>query len=350
MHRSFIAAAALAAAPLCQAGDEYQVKTLSIGDAAPALDIAHWLKGAQVPEFETGKVYVVEFWATWCGPCRASMPHLSELQASYDDYGVTFIGVSDEAPQKVVEFFSKTNEESGKLWTESMQYTVVTDPDKSTHQAYMSASNTRGIPAAFIVGKDQKIEWIGRPNYPKGDIDRVIEAVAHDSWDRTAFLKIYDLRKRVEKEFASGDPEQAVALGNELLALDPAGAPIYQEMIFWATLQKLDRPVDAYALAKDLLKANWDSAGYLNGFAWRVATEDGIKTRDLELALKAALRANDLTGSNDPAILDTVARIFYDKGDVKSALKWQRKAVAAVKDDDKLAEELRAALEKYEKQ
>ena len=56
-----------------------QRKQLSVGDPAPGLDIDMWVKGEEV-SIESGKVYVIDFWATWCVPCRRSIPHLSELQ------------------------------------------------------------------------------------------------------------------------------------------------------------------------------------------------------------------------------------------------------------------------------
>src|SRR5262245_57999250 len=67
---------------------------LVAGAPAPTLAVEKWVKGAPVQEFAKGKVYVVEFWATWCPPCIASMPHLSELQRTYKDKGVTIIGMT----------------------------------------------------------------------------------------------------------------------------------------------------------------------------------------------------------------------------------------------------------------
>ena len=85
--------------------DEKKSDKLSIGDAAPALEATKWLQGKEVKKFEKDKVYVVEFWATWCPPCRTSIPHLTELQKKNKD--VTFIGVSAfENDQKQVEPFA----------------------------------------------------------------------------------------------------------------------------------------------------------------------------------------------------------------------------------------------------
>src|ERR1700710_690945 len=74
---------------------------LTVGSPAPTLEVTKWYKGEPVTAFDHSKTYVVEFWATWCGPCRESIPHLTELQKKHAD--VTFIGVSVEADEKDVE-------------------------------------------------------------------------------------------------------------------------------------------------------------------------------------------------------------------------------------------------------
>src|SRR5690349_21602113 len=79
---------------------------LGIGDAAPKLEVKEFVKGEPIKALEPGSVYVVEFWATWCGPCRATIPHLTELQKKHGD--VKFIGVSVwEQDQAAVKPFVK---------------------------------------------------------------------------------------------------------------------------------------------------------------------------------------------------------------------------------------------------
>ena len=58
-------------------GDRKEKITLKIGDPAPALAPTKWVTGREVKTFELGKIYVVEFWATWCRPCVVMMPHLA---------------------------------------------------------------------------------------------------------------------------------------------------------------------------------------------------------------------------------------------------------------------------------
>ena len=177
---------------------------LTIGSDAPSLAISDWLQkdtdGAktQVTKFEKGKVYVVEFWATWCGPCIQSMPHLAMLQKQFADKGVQIISVSEEDIPTVEEFLSretKTKDGTKITFRELTQaYSLTVDPDGSTHRAYTTAANVRGIPAAFIVGKDSKIEWIGHPR----QMDQALEQIVDGTWDRSIFAVEYEDEKRFD--------------------------------------------------------------------------------------------------------------------------------------------------------
>src|SRR5262245_13119104 len=90
---------------------------LKVGDKAPALAVDVWVKGDKVEKFDNGKVYVVEFWATWCGPCIANIPHLGKVQKEFKEKGVTVIGVAGSergggatALQNVKEFVRKQDQ------------------------------------------------------------------------------------------------------------------------------------------------------------------------------------------------------------------------------------------------
>jgi thiol-disulfide isomerase/thioredoxin len=336
-------ALAMGLSAMCWAGEEEkQAPTLGIGDKAPEIDIAHWLKGEKVPAFESGKIYVMEFWATWCPPCRTSIPHLTELQEQFLDYDVTIIGVSDEKLQTVVEFLGKTDKKADEAWSDRIHYTLATDPDRSVHKSYMKAADQRGIPTAFIVGKDQRIEWIGHPIR----MDAVLEAVSTDTWDRETFKMIFDLKRAAGAAKQEGEYEEALALTKKLIELDQDNRAGHQYTAFLLLLGKLHEPEQAYAVGHELIQNRWDEAGMLNAIAWYVVDSEEVKTRDLEFALKVAMRANELTESKDAAILDTVARVFYEKGDLTTAIKWQKKAVENA--EGGMAESLQETLDQYE--
>src|SRR5262245_61232246 len=63
------------------------------GKPMPALDLSSWANGEVKPEAMKGKVVVVDFYATWCGPCMAAIPHNNELLKKYKDKGLVIVGV-----------------------------------------------------------------------------------------------------------------------------------------------------------------------------------------------------------------------------------------------------------------
>lgn len=153
-------------------------QTIQVGDQAPRLDDVVWLKGSPVPKLDPGKVYVVEFWATWCAPCRKGIPHLTDLARKYAGE-VTIIGIDVRESHG-----SLGTEKSVRRFVESMgpqmDYTVgMDDPKKDTvWNAWMQAAGIRGIPCAFVIGKDGRISWIGYPNEGNSLEEALISALS----------------------------------------------------------------------------------------------------------------------------------------------------------------------------
>ncbi len=147
-------AIAIAATPMLVSAKANKPDTPTV---APELKVTEWLKGDPVTLSEgMGKnIYVVEFWATWCPPCRMSIPHLSKLQEKYAEKGVVIIGITDEKADTVKPFIEKLGDK--------LKYHIALDEKLETQEAYDKVFSFDTIPTAFVVGKDGKIAWVGHP-------------------------------------------------------------------------------------------------------------------------------------------------------------------------------------------
>ena len=129
--------------------------TLNVGDKAPTKLPSGWIKGDRVSTLDPKKTYVIEFWATWCPPCVASIPHLAELQAKLKPDGVQVISIHVSSGVEAADAYVRKN-------TKQMEYTVAKDTNGAMGKAWMDAAGQDGIPCSFVVAGG-KIAYIGHP-------------------------------------------------------------------------------------------------------------------------------------------------------------------------------------------
>ncbi len=384
---------------------------LTIGSDAPSLDVEHWVQNGNgkfkpVSEFEKGKVYVVEFWATWCGPCIASMPHLVETQKKYADQSVQIVSISDEDLETVEKFLEReytantesaegaVAEDAPKTFRElTSAYCLTTDPDGSSNKSYMEAAGRNGIPCAFIVGKDQKIEWIGHPM----SMDEALEQVVEGNWDREAFAVQFKeeqqmdlLMSKIMRTARGGKVDEALEMIDEavanvksdqvkrslqmtriqllaqggkseeaLAALDAMiesaeGANVKQQLRVFR-VQMLLQDVSNPKLADGVTQAYEDfkdEPSLVNLIAWTLYESFSDGTLDNDALIKASRVASERAaeaadGASKAAILDTAAHYQLLDGDAKTALKTQEAAIKLA--DETLKEQLTEFLEEIKK-
>jgi thiol-disulfide isomerase/thioredoxin len=339
-------------------------KVLSVGDKAPALTIEKWIKGEPVTGFEKGKVYVVEFWATWCGPCIASMPHISELQKKYKDKGLTVIGTNiwedqkynDETLQKVKDFVAEQGDK--------MAYTVAYDgAAKAMDKNWMGAAGRTGIPSAFIVNQDGVIAFVGHPMKMDEPLEKIIagkydlkeaaEAARKEAEEATKVRELQGDYRKVGSLMQSGKHDEALAAIDKLMGKSASLDPQLAVNKYSILLNGKKDYEKAYAYAEEIADKYFkDDAMGLNNLAWQIVDPEGeVKNPNLALALRLSERAV----AKDPgwANLDTLARVHFLKGDLAKAIDNQKKAVESVKKEsgvpEQFIDELETRLKEYEK-
>ncbi|HPM23728.1 MAG TPA: redoxin family protein [Phycisphaerae bacterium] len=297
---------------------------LDLGDAAPPLKVEKWVKGGPI-DLKNGKdksIYLIEFWATWCGPCRASIPHLTELQKKYKDKGLVVIGVSvdnEKTRDNVKPFVDDMGDKMG--------YAVALDQkEDGTSTAYMKPFELDGIPSAFLVDKAGKLVWLGQ-GYPLVGVEEAIDQILAGKYDLKAAQQAEKTRRA-----EAGKRRQLMEKIQK-----------YFELV-----SESEKPEGADKLGREVFAALGKDAMLLNEFSWEILTGEEIKYRDLKLALDVGKAAYDACEGKEAAIVDTYARALFDNGNVKDAIEYQKKAVQLAGDSPEMKKELEATLNKYE--
>jgi len=331
-----------AALSIAWAGTTVRAQTLGVGDPAPKLDVKSFVKGEAVKAFEPGKNYVVEFWATWCPPCKTSIPHLTELQKKHPE--VPFIGVSvfENDPSGVKPFVKEMGDK--------MDYRVAMDAvpegkdrgEGAMAKTWMEAAGQGGIPTAFIINKEGKVAWIGHPMEMETPLSKVIDG----TWDfkaaaeetrkkKEAQAQLQKLASKLQSAQRSRDPKQVVEAIDDIVGQRPELELRLAPMKLQGLL-KLDQQGQALELAKKLAKSaiGQDVEG-LNMIAWAIVDPElAIKPKaDLvKLALELAKKADEKSDKKNGAIADTLAKVYFDSGDAAKAVETEERAIRLMKE------------------
>lgn len=192
------AAAAMAhGQPIAEQPQPRPGPSLIVGDPAPDLRIAEWIRGEPVEKFEAGRAYAIEFWATWCGPCIATFPEMRTLTEHYKDAAVVVLGVTSlqgyvsglvparidtrDNPAKEIELTAEFIKAKKMTWPVVISDQRVFNPDYGV----------RGIPHLAIIAPDGTVRHNGlHPGMPHAQklelIDEILKEFASPAKARSA--------------------------------------------------------------------------------------------------------------------------------------------------------------------
>jgi thiol-disulfide isomerase/thioredoxin len=311
--------------------------TLHIGDPAPELKYSKWLKGTPITSFKGDQLYILEFWATWCGPCKGAMPHLTKLQKEYEGKA-TIIGVG--VWEKIKE--GQPYESSLLMVTkyvqgnnDNMGYSVIADNnDQYMGDNWLKAAGQGGIPATFIV-KEGKLIWIGHPMA----LDTTLPKILDGSYDMAAYKIKFDKKaetykkmfaanvaafKPINDALAAKEYEMAYKLMEKLAAERPDMLSSVNQLKF-TTLLKQGLGKEAIAFANQWQKE--DKYAVTSIFI-RIIEEDSLPKNTYLWAAK--LFENSAPKMN-PVTYHILASVYAKGGDYQKAVLNQEKAIEGAK-------------------
>lgn len=315
--------------------------SLHIGDAAPALALSGMVRGEAAPVLNTGAVTVLAFWATWSREARASVRLLNALA---QEPGVRVVAIS--GPDARGESADTARERLAAM-DPAPTFDVAIDEGRTTRERYLDASGLQGIPTLFIIDGRGKLAWTSQPG--DGDDPEMLRSILarlrEGTWDLARARRLREAEQRVQELAEVLDIEPALPLIDELLETEPELFKEWAGVRFQFVRERDPREAVEYA-RKAVPGALWGNAQALNSVAWFIAAEAPKSVVDLDLALKAAERASELTSHENAAILDTLAKVYFERGDAKRAFETQERAVARL-DRENNRDEYEQRLKQY---
>lgn len=320
-------------------------QSLQIGDKAPALQYGKWLKGNPLKMDEPGRLYIVEFWATWCGPCIAMMPHLSEF-AKKNEKEATVIGVNiwensyGDKSKPYDSFLPKVSRFVEQMGNK-MDYNIMMDNNEQyMGNNWMVAANQEGLPCSFII-KDEIIQWIGHPI----DLDSIVGVVNSANYDVAAARKAA-IEKKAEREAAANengggvyktftealkekDYDKVLKIANEEIGKNLSMASMYSFFKFQTLLENVGEDTAMTFLRK--WQSEYGDFGFTGSLGALICKTEGLSKESYHYAIDILKEYAEGPNAIPAVMYDIIAAGYANAGEYEAAVKIQKKTIDLAK-------------------
>lgn len=339
--------------------------TLKIGDPAPEIKVEAWVRGTPVTKFEKGNVYVLDFWATWCGGCIASFPHISAIANKYegrvhfcsvDSYEFDVIKAGGDI-MNAVKTFLKT------LQGQQLTLDVCVDGKENfMYHNWIERLRRNGFPTTFVIDQEGKIAWL---DVNLDNLDWVLQQVVSKKWDREKAEVIMGKRDAIEdlffKAYLSKDKSEQESKYRQILSAcdsleqaypDRKDAASFYKLMALNELDKAKVPQQLEEMAANPLVKYI----FLDDGAGLTLRRTDLTERDYAAIVKVEERllSNEHNGTGHGGktvrTYSTLAIAYYGAGQRDKAISAQEKAIALTKEEktaDKEISKLKTDLQKY---
>lgn len=302
-----------------------------LGEPAPAPTAGETLHGEPLEAWTPGKTTMLLFWSPFVGGAGEHLARLAEVGRDHDHIEIASIGMGPkDRIEAVLADLPGRNPIAPR---------TIVDPTSTGRKAFLQPLGLNELPAIVVIDGEGRIIFHGPVRTSSMILGQFVSGTFDVADYRRSALE-YGARMNANRIINEGRSlarrgelpwDTVIEAAEEAVALDPQNTPL-RVLHFDTLLVDADRPDEAYEVGRRIMAEFPTSPLTMNDLAWHVVSYPNVSRRDLDFALEAARRANAIQGGLDSAMLDTLARVHWMRGDAAEAIRLQRQAVALAPD------------------